>query len=388
MGLSKLIKKVNKAKSAINSLKGISSKLQSLNYDSVTDQLGEEAKKAQKLLQDTRKRESNLLAANAKRLRLAKKPPQGQATELMYPLHDTLDNYLVFSARPRLKQGDKNPHTGDTVRGQGITHGDNVFGGGGAFARDKDDPSKPASAVEIMLYVPDFTTDSAVSFGNADFGLGARQMDKFVENVKADGFIDALGQPTGANAILQQGLNSFLNSLQGGIKNVREGRVANPMTEAMFEGLSFRTFDFEYEFWPRSEEEAIMVNHIIYTFRTCMLPDTFGEKIGDMKVNDDENYFNFPNVFDVEWEGPMSQHLDGFLPMVCTKASVNHFNHGNNTTFGNGAPLSQKLSLSFQEIKLLTQESYQEISPFGDKKIKSMASIGAGENRKMMDGVG
>ena len=49
MGLSKLIKKVNKAKSAINSLKGISSKIQSLNYNSVTDQLGEEAKKAQEI---------------------------------------------------------------------------------------------------------------------------------------------------------------------------------------------------------------------------------------------------------------------------------------------------------------------------------------------------
>ena len=59
-----------------------------------------------------------------------------------------------------------------------------------------------------------------------------------------------------------------------------------------FEGsLWCRTFDFEYEFWPRSEEEAIMVNHIIYTFRTCMLPDTFGEKIGQMAVNDDHPCF-------------------------------------------------------------------------------------------------
>ena len=195
----------------------------------------------------------------------------------------------------------------------------------------------------------------------------------------------AISDTEGANAVVQQGINSFLNSLQGGIKNVREGRVSNPMVEAMFEGISFRSFDFEYEFWPRSEEEAIMVNHIIYTFRTAMLPDTFGESVKGMTLNDDENYFNFPNIFDVEWEGPMGQHLDGFLPMVCTKCSVDHFNNGNNTTFGNGAPISQTMSLSFQEIKLLTQESYQEISPLGNKKIKSMNSIGAGEERKQME---
>jgi len=378
MGLSKLIKKVNKAKSAINSLKGISSKLQSLNYDSVTDQLGEEAKKAQKYLQDSRKRDSNLLAANEKRLRLAKNPPQPQATELMYPLHDTLDNYLVFKARPRLREGDSNT-AGSKARGN-VSNGDNVFGG----KKDAEGKPKPHST-EVMLYVPDFTTDSAVSFGEANFGLGQRQLDKFIENVKGDGFMTAISDTEGANAVVQQGINSFLNSLQGGIKNVREGRVANPMVEAMFEGISFRSFDFEYEFWPRSEEEAIMVNHIIYTFRTAMLPDTFGESVKGMKPNDDENYFNFPNIFDVEWEGPMSKHLDGFLPMVCTKCSVDHFNNGNNTTFANGAPISQTMSLSFQEIKLLTQESYQEISPLGNKKIKSMNSIGAGEERTQME---
>ena len=46
MGLSKLLKKVNKAKSAINSLKGISSKINSLGYTTQTDKLGEEATKA------------------------------------------------------------------------------------------------------------------------------------------------------------------------------------------------------------------------------------------------------------------------------------------------------------------------------------------------------
>ncbi len=79
MGLSKLINKVNKAKSAINSLKGISSKLQSLQYNSVFDQLGDEAKKAQEHLRNTRKRDDTLLAGNEQRLRIAATQPQANA---------------------------------------------------------------------------------------------------------------------------------------------------------------------------------------------------------------------------------------------------------------------------------------------------------------------
>ncbi len=69
--------------------------------------------------------------------------------------------------------------------------------------------------------------------------------------------------------------------------------------------------------------------------------------------------------------------------MVCTKCDVDHFNNGNNTTFANGAPISQSMSLSFQEIKLLTQESYQEISPLGKEGITSMKSFtDLGENAR------
>jgi hypothetical protein len=235
---------------------------------------------------------------------------------------------------------------------------------------------------EILLYIPaDFTSTTSATYTKADFGLSQRQLDQFVENAKDKGVVDAVGE-IGTGALLSQGFTSFLNGLQGGIKNVREGRAKNPMTESMFEGVSFREWNFEYEFWPKSSEEAEMVKYIIYTFRTAMLPDTFGEqmkvqvgKSGTLtnegqNLNADENYFNHPNIFQVSFEGPIASHLDGFLDMVCTKCDVSHFNNGNNTTFGDSAPISQKMSLSFQEIKMLTQESYQEISAMYNGKDK------------------
>ena len=372
MGLSKLINKVNKAKSAINSLKGISSKLQSLNYNSVTDQLGEEARKAQEILKNQRNRDTSHLAVNDKRL-VAKALPKAETKELMYPMFDELDNYIVFSMRARNKQTGKsidfdNPLKTvdkDTLRIQttSITNDASLFSEGGK---------------EILLYIPsDFSSTTNAGYTTANFGVGARQMDSFIENFKDKGLVDAVGE-VGAGQLLSQGFTSFLNGLSGGIKNVREGRAKNPMTESLFEGVSFREWNFEYEFWPKTQQEAEMVKYIIYTFRTAMLPDTFGETVSvtgkkTLQANEDENYFNHPNIFDVYFEGEIANQIDGFLPMVLTKCDVSHFNNGNNTTFGSGsAPISQKMSLSFQEIKMLTQESYQEISAmYGGSKSKT-----------------
>ena len=401
MGLSKLINKVNKAKSAINSLKGISSKLQSLQYNSVFDQLGDEAKKAQEHLRNTRKRDDTLLAGNEQRLRIAATQPQANAEELMYPLHDALENYIVFTMKPRQKQKGKAMEKSHplksaesdviTLRGTQITNDKALFNDKTLF----NDGNK-----EILLYIPaDFTSTTSATYTKADFGLSQRQLDQFVENAKDKGVVDAVGE-IGTGALLSQGFTSFLNGLQGGLKNVREGRAKNPMTESMFEGVSFREWNFEYEFWPKSSEEAEMVKYIIYTFRTAMLPDTFGEQmkvqVGTAKaknegqnLNADENYFNHPNIFKVSFEGPIANHLDGFLEMVCTKCDVSHFNNGNNTTFGNSAPISQKMSLSFQEIKMLTQESYQEISAMyngKDSPLTSMKTIG--EKRKSGTSIG
>jgi len=372
MGLSKLIKKVNKAKSAINSLKGISSKLQSLNYDSVTDQLGEEAKKAQEHLRNTRKRDSSLLAGHSRRLKLMENKPTAGAEELMFPMGDILENYIVFKMRPRRVGGtslDGSP--------MNVSEGTN--------ANLFSDTNR-----EIYLYIPsDFSSSSDASYTTADFGLSARQLDAFIERVADGNVVDAVTD-MGVGKLLDQGITSMFNKLQGGIKNVREGRAKNPMTESMFEGVGFREFNFDYQFWPKNEDEQNMVNHIIYTFRTAMLPDTYGASRlingkPAQELNEDENYFNHPNIFDVAWEGPIKKHVDGFLPMVLKKCDVKHFNNGNTTTFANGAPVSVQMSLNFQEIKQLTQESYQEISAMYNGQeplLTSMKSVAADGGRK------
>ena len=54
--IDKLISKFNKAKSAVNSFKGIQSKIKSINYTSAIDALGEDATRAKNQLQSRRER--------------------------------------------------------------------------------------------------------------------------------------------------------------------------------------------------------------------------------------------------------------------------------------------------------------------------------------------
>ena len=328
--INKILGKINKAKSAINSLKGISSKLKSLGYTSQVDKLGEQAEKARNTLKERRGRLEASLDASGIGKSLYKSTPTEGDIEYIYPIHDKLDNYLVFTTRQRQQREGENARS--------------------IFA-DKN--------VEIMLYVPDgHTSSNTVSYKNEGVGVAARGVMQTLNADRGDmmsqGF-DAL------SSMIQSAMQSMLNGATGGLVNFSQGQAVNPMEEQMLDGVPMRSFDFEYVFWPKSAEEADVVNKIIYSFRTAMLPDTFGSD-QDSSI---ENYFNYPNIFDVEWEGPIGDVVEGFLPMMCTKCDVDHFNGGKVAVFTGGQPISTKMSLSFIEIKALTQESYQQISPLG-----------------------
>ena len=350
MGLSRLLNKINKAKSAINSLKGISSKLNSLKYTTQIDKLGEEAEAARSMLADKRKSVDSMMAANKAAQERGFSNPVGPDEKLIYPLDEELQNYIVFSIRPRRK---RNAKSAANLMSDGVT--------------------------EIMLYVPDgLGSEATVTYAKQEIGAGARAMTNIQD---AEGFMDTL-EEVGEQAVAagSRMLTGALNGMTGGAKNLREGRATNPMIEQTFEGVDFRSFTFDYEFYPRSKDEAAMVQKIIYNFKTAMLPDTYGAGITEGEDSDDaaadvENYFNYPNIFDVTFEGPLQKRLDGFLPMVCTGVDVDYFNGNSVAYFEDGTPITTSMKLSFSEIKILSQESYQEISPYGDKSISSMPSM-------------
>ena len=103
----------------------------------------------------------------------------------------------------------------------------------------------------------------------------------------------------------------MLDGLTGGLTNLAAGVAVNPLEEQTLSGIPFRSWSLSFEFHPRSEDEARLVNRIIHTFRTSMLPDTFSGDLGTVfsgkKMSDKEsvvkgNFFNYPNIFDIYFD--------------------------------------------------------------------------------------
>ena len=162
--------------------------------------------------------------------------------------------------------------------------------------------------------------------------------------------------------------------MTGNAMFIMQGKAVNPMQEMSLEGVDFRTLSFSYTMSPSSEAEADQINDIIYYFKTAMLPDTY-PALGAAS-SDAEGFFNYPNTWKAELEGPISNKVDGYLPMVLESCKVTYEGDSTSMTFfKEGQPTSIKMELGFKELKILTQESYQEISPLGKDGFASMPSI-------------
>ena len=346
--LSKIIKKINQAKAAINSVKGIKSKLESINWESVADadELKEQAEKARRLLSDRKASLEKALDPNNATKRKSKKSPPSGFIELEYPIHDKLENHIVFTTRSRKFRPIANK-------------GANLF-------------NENEKQLEIYLYVPDDLISSAmVSYEQGEVGLMTRGM---VEAFQQENFIQGLSK--GLDAVVAAGSKMFtdmLNGLSGNNMYFLQGKAKNPMMEQMLKGVDFRTFAFTYIFVPKSPEEAEMVNKIIHGFRSAMLPDAFAPKGGG--ALDAEAFFNYPNKFEIEFDGPIKDKVDGFLPSVLTKCDVNHTGGLKFSTYRDGQPIKTQMSLEFTEVRIMTQENYQEISPLG-RDVDPYVSLG------------
>ncbi len=355
--IDKLLNKFNKAKQKINSLKGIQAKIQSINYTTAIDALGESKAEAEKLLESRRNTLQEGLGSRKIGQSYAKKPPKVRGNDLVYPYYDQLENYIVFLSRPRRQRGSV----------QAEVHKER----------------------QVALYVPDtLISQSTVTYTADGVSDIARALDQVMEGFKkglGDGFA-AMGEQ--ANKNMTKFIQTAQNKITGGFSNLKAGRAKNPLQEQQLTGVPFRSWDFTFDFWPKSKEEAAKVNEIIYVFRSSMLPDAYSEalsvditpgdiiggedddkfmeikdKVKDVEVN--ASYFNYPNIFEIYFEGPLGNKIDGFLPAVCANAQVDYTGGQKFSTFSDGQPVHIQLTLNFLEIKTMTLGNYEAIRAGG-----------------------
>ncbi len=167
----------------------------------------------------------------------------------------------------------------------------------------------------------------------------------FGEQGNLESVADTLGS-AGANIYLSNGVGS-------GAVSAATGLAANPKKEQVFKGVDFRTFTFEYQFFPRSSEEARNVQNIIKQFKYHMHPE----------MKDDRNFlYLYPSEFDITYYqgGRENLNLHRHTSCVLTDMSVNYTPNGNFSTFNDGMPTQINVAMTFKELSLLTKEKIRD----------------------------
>jgi hypothetical protein len=189
------------------------------------------------------------------------------------------------------------------------------------------------------------------AFANAA-GNGAAEIMKALQknnDSDATGAVKKLGG-TGAailgNLALSQGPNGAANSAALGL-------TANPKKEQVFKGVDFRTFSFNYKFFPRNSTEAKHVIDIIQMFKFHMHPE----------FKDSNNFlYIYPSEFDIFYYqgGQENLNLHRHTSSVLTNMHINYTPNGMFTTFDDGMPTQIDVQLQFRELALLTKDKVKD----------------------------
>ena len=131
------------------------------------------------------------------------------------------------------------------------------------------------------------------------------------------------------------------------------GLAANPKKEQLFKGVDYRTFTFEYQFFPRDSTEAQNVLRIIKEFKYHMHPE----------FKDASNFvYMYPSEFDIFYyaNGRENLNLHRHTSCVLTDLNINYTPNGSFTSFDDGMPTQINVSMGFKELSLLTKDKIKD----------------------------
>lgn len=221
----------------------------------------------------------------------------------------------------------------------------------------------------IALYMPS-SLNFAYNQGYSDLRPGGTgyQTALSVLNSASDTYKSGGGKDT--TRAMMSNLSPFiLNTLLQGAGPVGQilftagsgGKVQNPMLELLYSSPEFRTFQFDFLMFPRSEQEALEVQNIINKLRFHQAPEL---------VKNSGGYFLYPpSEFDISfyYNGQVNPNIPKISTCVLTNITTDYAPGGFATYEVEGEPFADvgrtgmpvgiRLSLSFKETEYLVKGS-------------------------------
>jgi hypothetical protein len=192
----------------------------------------------------------------------------------------------------------------------------------------------------------------------------------------------AAGQ-SGIDAKIGSGLATFFSSLvKSGALTLAErkvgggvtpaafygltGTVKNPMLEMMYRSPNFRSFQFDFLFYPRDEKEALEVQKILERLRFHQAPEVSKSTTGSMEYG----FLVPPSEFDIKfyYNGNENPNIPKIATCILEGININYAPNGFSAyeiqgqlspSLGRtGMPVAIQLTLQFKEVTFLTKSDY------------------------------
>ena len=146
----------------------------------------------------------------------------------------------------------------------------------------------------------------------------------------------------------------------------------------MYRAPQFRSFQYDFVFYPRDEREAVEVQKIISSLQYHQAPEFKEGSAGSLLVP--------PSEFDIEfyYAGKKNENIPQTGNCVLKSIQVNYAPNGfsayevpgqNATRGGTGMPVAIQMSLQFQETSYLTKNTPGDPSPPSTSEPKSVDNI-------------
>ena len=206
------------------------------------------------------------------------------------------------------------------------------------------------SNIAVHLYIPPvINVNGGVNWGEAEFSgsFGAARTNKHGD---FGGSADAI------EGKLRNMMGSFTDGDEAGIDfQKKHGVIQNMNKQLLFEGVGMRTFEFEFEFVPKSKNEAEVVYKIVKWFRARMYP------------NFNNVWYTVPDSISIRFKSPGStdnglEKLPRIKDSVITSCNITYGSEG---VFGmmegdTEYPYSTTMTLSVQELEIITSDDVMD----------------------------
>ena len=254
--------------------------------------------------------------------------------------------------------------------------------GGGADIGAVDRYMKSSSGTIILPMIAGLSSQNGIGWGQGSMNAIEQFLGESIGKTLMDtgevGAIDAVKKNAGDAIQKLKGLaNDALGNTDAvaamlagyvtgntGLATRLSGAVLNPNLELLFNGPQLRTFQFNFNFAPRSGAEAERVATIIKTFKKHSAPKI--EKNGSI-------FLKTPDIFQLQYiyngngssGGGDHPYLNKIKPCALTAVGVNYTPGGTYMTYqgdgqGGGSMTRTTLSLTFTELEPIYDIDYKD----------------------------